>query len=60
MTKAEHAALRCKFLTYTRQLALTLIPSKLTEKDIEKFTEAVKDDPDFDKLMDMLIGISHE
>ena len=57
MTKAEEAALRCKFFTYTRQLTLPLIPSKVTQEDIEKLTEAAQDDPDFDKLMDMLIGI---
>jgi len=57
MTPSEKAVIRCKFLTLSRQLCLPLVPSQVTEKDIEKLTEAAKDDPDFDKLMDMLIGV---
>lgn len=57
MTPIEKAHLKHKFLTLSRQLCLPLVPSQVTEKDIEKLTEAAQDDEDFDKLMDMLIGV---
>jgi hypothetical protein len=58
MSNPEEARLRCKFFTLTRQLVLPLVPSQVTEKHIEKLTKAAKDDPDFDTLMDMLIGVT--
>ena len=53
----EEAQLRCKFFTITRQLCLPLIPSQVTAKQLEKFTEAHGNDPDFDKMLNMLKGV---
>ena len=60
MTPIEKAHLKHKFMLLSRQLCLPLVPSKVTQKDIEKLTEAAKDDEDFDKLMDMLIGFNYD
>lgn len=57
MTPVEKAHLKHKFHALSRELCLPLVPSKVTQKDIEKLTEAAKDDPDFDKLIDMLVGV---
>ena len=56
----EVAVLRCKFLTITRQLCLPLVPSSITRKDLEKFTQLYKDDPDFDKMLEMWQGEDDE
>lgn len=60
MTPVEKAHLMHKFIALSRELCLPLVPSKVTQKDIEKLTEAAQYDDDFDKLMDMLIGFSYE
>lgn len=58
MNPIEKVHLKNEFLELTRRLAISLVPELVTEDDIKAFTEETKDRPNFDALMDMLLGVN--